>query len=43
MTVTASKDSAVLITVPPGVAYTVQVSSVSGTAGTVLAEIYEVP
>ena len=39
----ASKDSALLITVPPGVPYSVQVSSVSGTAGTVLVEIYEVP
>jgi hypothetical protein len=43
LTSPTSKDSALVITVPPGVPYTVQVSSVSGTAGTVLAEIYEVP
>jgi len=35
-------DSASLLTLEPG-PYTVQVSSASGAAGTVLAEIYEVP
>jgi hypothetical protein len=39
----ASKDSALLITVPPSVPYVVQVSSASGAAGTVLVELYEVP
>jgi hypothetical protein len=37
-----SKDSAILITLPPG-AYTAQASSVSGTAGVTLIEVYEVP
>ena len=36
-----SKDSAVLITLQPG-AYTVQATSVSGTAGVTLIEVYEV-
>jgi hypothetical protein len=38
----SSKDSAILITLPPG-AYTAQASSVSGTAGVTLIEVYEVP
>ncbi len=38
----ASKDSAILITLPPGM-YTTQVSSVAGVAGVVLVEIYLVP
>ena len=38
----ASTDSAVLITLPPG-GYTAQASSVSGSAGTALVEVYEVP
>jgi hypothetical protein len=37
-----SKDSAVLVTLPPGI-YTAQVSSADGSAGTALVEIYEVP
>jgi len=37
---TGSKDSALLLTLQPG-AYTVQVSSVSGTTGTALVEIYD--
>jgi hypothetical protein len=37
-----SADSAVLITLPPG-NYTAQASSVSGTAGTTLVEVFEVP
>lgn len=37
-----SKDSAVLITLPPG-SYTAQASSVSGVAGVALIEVYEVP
>jgi hypothetical protein len=37
-----SADSALLLTLQPG-AYTADVSSVSGTAGTVLVEVYEVP
>jgi len=38
----SSKDSAVLLTLPPG-NYSAQVSSVSGTGGTTLVEVYEVP
>ena len=38
----ASKDSAVLITLAPG-SYTAQAKSASGTAGTTLVEVYEVP
>ena len=38
----ASTDSAVLVTLPPG-GYTVQASSMSGTTGTALVEVYEVP
>ena len=38
----ASKDSAVLITLAPG-SYTAQASSSSGTAGTTIVEVYEVP
>jgi len=38
----ASLDSAAIVTLPPG-AYTVQVSSTTGVAGTVLVEIYDVP
>jgi len=41
-TVPGSNDSAVLLTLSPG-NYTVQVSSVSGTAGTALVEVYEIP
>jgi hypothetical protein len=41
LTNSASKDSALLITVPPNVPYAVQVSSATGTAGTVLVELYE--
>jgi len=37
-----SKDSAVLLTLPPG-GYTAVVSSASGGAGTTLVEVYEVP
>jgi hypothetical protein len=37
-----SKDSVVLMTLPPG-GYTATASSVSGASGTVLVEIYEVP
>jgi hypothetical protein len=37
-----SADSAVLITLPPG-NYTAQASSFSGTAGTTLVEVFEVP
>lgn len=39
---TTSLDSAVLITLAPG-SYTAQASSVSGTAGTTIVEVYEVP
>jgi len=39
---TLSRDAALLATLPPG-DYTVQVSAASGTAGLVLAEVYEVP
>jgi len=38
----SSRDSAVVVTLPPG-NYTAQVSSVSGVAGTTLVEVYEVP
>jgi uncharacterized delta-60 repeat protein len=38
----ANADSAVLVTLPPG-SYTAQVTSVSGTAGPALCEIFEVP
>jgi hypothetical protein len=38
----ASTDSASLITLPPG-GYTVQASSLTGTTGTTLVEVYEVP
>lgn len=38
----ASKDSAVVVTLQPGIPYVVAVSSVSGTGGLVLVEIYEV-
>jgi hypothetical protein len=38
----ASTDSATLITLPPG-RYTVQASSVTGTPGTTLVEVYEIP
>jgi NADPH:quinone reductase-like Zn-dependent oxidoreductase len=38
----SSTDSATLITLPPG-GYTVQASSVTGTTGTTLAEVYEIP
>jgi len=37
-----SKDSEILITLPPG-GYTAQVSSASNTAGDVMIEVYEVP
>jgi kumamolisin len=37
-----SKDSEILITLPPG-GYTAQVSSASNTAGNVMIEVYEVP
>lgn len=37
-----SKDAAVMATLPPG-AYTVQVTGVSGSSGTALIEIYELP
>ena len=37
-----SKDSAILVTLPPG-AYTVRLSGVAGGSGTALLEIYEVP
>lgn len=36
-----SRDAALLATLPAGHAYTVQASSVSGTAGTVLVEVYD--
>jgi hypothetical protein len=39
---TASRDSAIVETLPPG-GYTVQVGSLSGGGGTVLVEVYEVP
>jgi len=39
---TASKDSAVVLTLQPG-AYSVQATSASGTAGITLIEVYEVP
>ena len=42
LTNASSTDSVVLITLPPG-SYTAQASSVSGTAGTALVEVYEVP
>jgi hypothetical protein len=38
----ASKDSAVVITLPPGL-YTVQVGGVNGVTGSALAEVYELP
>jgi hypothetical protein len=38
----ASKDSAILITLPPG-AYTAIVSGVSGDSGVALAEVYDLP
>jgi len=38
-----SKDSAVVLTLPPGTPYTAQVSSIGGGGGNVLVEIYEVP
>jgi hypothetical protein len=38
----SSADSAVLLTLPAG-GYTAQASSVSGTAGVTLVEVYEVP
>jgi hypothetical protein len=38
----ASKDSALLITLPPG-AYTAQVSGASGDSGVALVEVYDVP
>jgi YVTN family beta-propeller protein len=38
----SSKDSAILITLPPG-AYTAQVSGASGDTGVALVEVYEVP
>ena len=38
----SSADSAILLTLPPG-SYTVQASSVSGTAGTIVVEVFEVP
>jgi hypothetical protein len=38
----SSKDSALLITLPPG-AYTAQVSGKNGTTGVALVEVYEVP
>jgi hypothetical protein len=39
--VTATKDSAVLVTLPPG-AYTANVSGASGDTGVALVEVYEV-
>ncbi len=38
----ASKDSALLVTLPPG-SYTAQVSGVNGATGVALVEVYEVP
>jgi glucose/arabinose dehydrogenase len=38
----SSKDSAILVTLPPG-AYTAQVSGVSGDTGVALVEVYDVP
>ena len=38
----ASKDSVLLLTLPPG-SYTAVVSSVTGTAGVALIEVYELP
>ena len=38
----SSKDSALLVTLPPG-SYTAQASSVSGTVGITIVEVYEVP
>ena len=39
---TATPDSAILITLPPG-AYTAQVSGATGDTGVALVEVYEVP
>lgn len=39
---TATKDAAVLVTLPPGV-YSAKVSGVAGTTGVALVEVYEVP
>jgi len=41
-TTPSSADSALLVTLPPG-SYTAQASSVTGTAGITLVEVYEVP
>jgi hypothetical protein len=38
-----SKDSAMLVTVSPGINYTVQVTASSGATGVGLVEVYEVP
>ncbi|MDP3245163.1 MAG: hypothetical protein Q8M83_05925, partial [bacterium] len=38
----ASKDAALLVTIPPG-SYTAQVSGVATTTGVALVEVYEVP
>ena len=38
----ASRDSAVIVTLPPGL-YTVQVGGVNGVTGSALAEVYELP
>jgi len=38
-----SHDSAVVLTMPPGTPYTVEVNSASGGGGNVLVEVYEVP
>ena len=40
---TGSRDAAVLITLPAGANYTVQVSGKNGTTGTVLVEFYLLP
>jgi hypothetical protein len=42
-TSTTSLDSALVLTLPPAVPYTVEVTSVSGGGGAILVEIYEVP
>lgn len=39
---TSSKDSAILVTLPPG-AYTAQVNGAGGSDGIVLLEVYEMP
>jgi len=40
---TGSKDAALVVTLPAGVSYTVQVSGVNSVIGEALVEVYEVP